>query len=127
MRPLTLLLWLLAGAHLLFGLAGVAAPRWFYSNVPPWPPLHIGQIQIAGVFDLSLAVLFFGGARNVDRYLPVVVSVGAVAELGHALVRIGHVIAGDNPPADLAAPALMLVSGLVLLGVGARTWRISTQ
>jgi hypothetical protein len=32
------------------------------------------------------------------------------------------VIAGDNPPADLVAPGLMLAFGLYLLGLGVRLW-----
>lgn len=107
-------------AHLLFGIAGVAFPRWFFGAVPPWPPLHVGQIQIAGVFDLALAVLFLGGATDPKRYLPVVIPVGVVADGGHALVRIGHVIAGDNPAADLLAPGFMLAFGLYLLALGVR-------
>jgi uncharacterized membrane protein len=126
-RHLRVLLWLFAVAHLVFGIAAVAAPRWFYESVPPWPPLHVGQIQIAGVFDLALAVLFLAGARNLDRYLPVVVSVGVVAELGHALVRICHVVAGDNPPDDLLAPTFMLLFGLLLAAVGGRAWAQSSR
>ncbi len=124
-RYLQILLWCFAVAHLAFGLAGTVFPRWFYDNVPPWPPLHIGQIQIAGVFDLALAVLFFVAASDLDRYLPIVVPVGVVAECGHALVRIGHVMAGDNPCDDLLAPTFMLLFGLVLLGVGGPAWRES--
>jgi hypothetical protein len=56
-------------------------------------------------------------------YGPLVIPVGVVAECGHGLVRIGHVIAGDDPPDDLVAPAFMLTFGLVLLVVGARGWR----
>ncbi len=119
-RFLRVLLWCFGVAHLAFGVAGVAFPTWFYQHVPPWPPLHIGQIQIAGVFDLALAALFLGAATNVLRYLPLVIPVGVVAECGHALVRIGHVIAGDNPPDDLLAPAFMLAFGLVLAAVGIR-------
>jgi len=122
-RTARVLLVLFAVAHLLFGMAGVAFPTRFYATVPPWPPLHVGQIQIAGVFDLALAVLFFVGTRDFDRYLPVVIPVAVVAECGHALVRIGHVIAGDNSPADLVAPAFMLSFGLGLLVVGLRVWR----
>lgn len=109
-------------AHLAFGIAGTVFPRWFYATVPPWPPLHVGQIQIAGVFDLALAVLFFVAATDLNRYLPIVIPVGFVAECGHALVRIGHVLAGDNPRDDLLAPTFMLLFGLVLLGVGMAAW-----
>ena len=112
------LFWLFGLAHLVFGVAGTVFPQWFYATVPPWPPLHVGQIQIAGVFDLALAILFFVAATDLDRYLPIVIPVGVVAECGHALVRIGHVLAGDNPRADLLAPAFMLLFGLALLGVG---------
>ena len=122
-RYLKALLWFFAVAHLLFGVVGLAFPRWFYGVVPPWPPLHVGQIQIAGVFDLALAALFLAGTTDLDRYLPVVIPVGVVAECGHALVRIGHVIAGDNPPGDLLAPAAMLLFGLILLAVGAGAWK----
>ena len=115
LRPL---FWLFGLAHLTFGVAGTVFPRWFYATVPLWPPLHVGQIQIAGVFDLALAILFFAGATDLDRYLPIVIPVGVVAECGHALVRVGHVIVGDNPRADLLAPAFMLLFGLTLLGVG---------
>ena len=105
-------------AHLAFGVAGTAFPRWFYDALPPWPPLHVGQIQIAGIFDLALGVLFLVAATDIGRYLPIVVPVGAVAECGHALVRIGHVVAGDNPVDDLLAPIIMLLFGLALLGIG---------
>ena len=121
-RYLKALLWFFGVAHLAFGVAGTVFPRWFYQTVPPWPPLHVGQIQIAGVFDLALAVLFFVAATDLDRYLPIVIPVGVVAECGHALVRIGHVMAGDNTRDDLLAPALMLLFGLVLLGVGMVAW-----
>jgi hypothetical protein len=117
-----LLLWLFGVAHLGFGIAGLAFPRWFFAAVPPWPPLHVGQIQIAGIFDLTLAALFLGAALDPVRYLPVVVPAGVVAECGHALVRIGHVVAGDNPPADLVAPGAMLTFGLYLFAVGVRQW-----
>ena len=105
-------------AHLAFGVAGTAFPRWFYDALPPWPPLHVGQIQIAGIFDLALGVLFLVAATDINRYLPIVVPVGAVAECGHALVRIGHVVAGDDPINDLLAPIIMLLFGLALLGIG---------
>jgi uncharacterized membrane protein len=64
-RFLKVLLLCFGAAHLAFGIAGVAFPTWFHRHVPPWPPLHIGQIQIAGVFDLALAALFLGAATNV--------------------------------------------------------------
>jgi hypothetical protein len=102
-------------AHLAFGIAGLMFPRWFYAALPPWPPLHIGQLQIAGVFDVSLAILFLGGARDPRRYLPVVAPTGAAAELGHAAVRIGHIVAGDNSPADFVGPSAMLAFGVYLI------------
>ncbi len=109
----------LAGAgHLIFGIVGLAFPRWFFSTVPPWPPLHVGQIQIGGVFDLAMAAVYIGGARDVHRYGPLVIMVGIVAEWSHALVRIGHIIIGDNPIADLFLPGLMLILGAILLIVG---------
>lgn len=103
-------------AHLAIGLAGLVFPRWFFSTAPPWPPLHVGQLQIAGVFDLSLAALFLGTARNLKRYLPLTAFVGVTAEWGHALVRIGHIAAGANPMADLFLPMLMLIFGGILAG-----------
>ena len=121
-RYLKTLLWFFGVAHFAFGVAGTVFPRWFYATVPPWPPVHVGQIQIAGVFDLALAVLFFAAAIDLDRYLLIVIPVGVVAECGHALVRIGHVMAGDNPRDDLLAPIFMLLFGLVLLGVGMVVW-----
>jgi hypothetical protein len=119
---LRLLLCLFGLAHLLFGVAGVAGPRWFFDALPAWPPLHVGQIQIAGVFDLTLAALFLAAVTDVRRYLPVVVPAGAVAECGHALVRMGHVMVGDDPPADLVAPSFMLAFGVYLLAVGVLLW-----
>jgi hypothetical protein len=109
--------------HLAFGIAGLLFPQWFFAAVPPWPPLHVGQIQIAGVFDLSLAALFLGALRDPERYLPVVAPAGAVAEIGHAAVRIGHVAAGDNPRDDLLAPAFMLAFGMYLLVLAIRHFR----
>ncbi len=102
-------------AHLAFGIAGLVLPQSFYAALPPWPPLHVGQIQIAGVFDLSLAILFLGGAWDPRRFLPIVAPTGAVAELGHAGVRIGHIIAGNDPPADVLPPVCMLAFGVYLL------------
>ncbi len=110
------LLWGLG--HLIVGIAGTAFPRWFFVAVPPWPPLHVGQIQIAGIFDLSMGVAFLGGAIDVDRYAGLLIPVGVVAEGGHALVRIGHVIAGDNPPADLALPSVMVAVVVILAIAG---------
>jgi uncharacterized membrane protein len=126
-RYLKTLLWFFGVAHVAFGVAGTVFPRWFYATVPPWPPLHVGQIQIAGVFDLALAILFFAAATDLDRYLPIVIPVGVVAECGHALVRIGHVMAGDNPRDDLLAPTFMLLFGIVLLGVGLAARRQSRR
>jgi len=124
-RYLRPLMWFYGIAHLVFGVAGTFFPRWFFAAIPPWPPLHVGQIQIAGVFDLALAALFLIAATDIDRYLPIVVPVGVVAECGHACVRLGHVIAGDNPRDDVLAPMFMLLFGLVLLGIGMAAWRQS--
>ena len=112
-------------AHLVIGVAGAAFPRWFFSAAPPWPPLHVGQIQIGGIFDLAMAVLFLGSARDLARYLPLAVFVGVVAEWGHASVRIGHILAGDNPTADLLLPSLMLVLGGIFVWAGTQRtqWR----
>jgi hypothetical protein len=107
-------------AHLLFGIAGVAYPRWFFATVPPWPPLHVGQIQIGGVFDLALATGFLVAARDVGRYAGVMLPVGVVAEWGHAAVRIGHIVAGDNPAGDWPGPLAMLVLGGFCLAALAR-------
>jgi len=107
-------------AHSLFGVAGLALPRWFYATAPPWPPLHVGQIQIAGVFDLTLATAFFVAATDVDRFAPLMLAVGVVAEWGHAAVRVGHVVAGDNPAADWPGPLAMFVVGAVCLAALAR-------
>ena len=104
--------------HLSIGTAGLAAPRWFFNVVPAWPPLHVGQIQIAGVFDLAMAVLFLSTARDLKRYLPLAVLVGVIAEWGHALVRIGHIVTGGNPTADLILPILMVLFGAILVSAG---------
>jgi PhnB protein len=106
--------------HLVFGVAGAAFPRWFFAALPPWPPLHVGQIQIAGVFDLAMATAFLVAATDVDRYAALVIPVGVVAEGGHALVRIGHVLAGDDPAGDLLVPGLMLLFAVVLAVAGVR-------
>ena len=66
-------------SHLAIGGIAVAVPRRFFDLAPPWPPLHAGQIQIAGIFDLSLAALFLISATDVRRFLPLVVGVGLVA------------------------------------------------
>jgi hypothetical protein len=110
------LLWGLG--HLIVGVAGAAWPRWFFSAVPPWPPLHVGQVQIAGVFDLSMATAFLAAAMDVQRYADLIIPVGIVAEGGHALVRIGHVITGDNPPADLVLPTVMISVAVILAIAG---------
>ena len=104
--------------HLVFGIAGAAFPRWFFGSVPPWPPLHVGQLQIAGVFDLSMATAFLIATSDVQRYASLIIPVGVVAEAGHALVRIGHVIAGDNPRTDLVVPSLMVLVAVVLAAAG---------
>ena len=118
-RLLRLLFAVWGVAHLAYGVAGAAFPRWFFGAVPPWPPFHVGQIQIAGIFDLAMATAFLLAASDVIRYASLMIAVGIVAEWGHALVRIGHIVAGDNPPADLVAPLLMLTFGAVLAVAGA--------
>ena len=100
--------------HLVAGVAGTAFPMWFYGVLPPWPPLHVGQMQIAGIFDLAMATAFLVAATDVRRYAGLVIPTGIVAEAGHALVRIGHVIAGDNPPADLVLPSIMMAVAVLL-------------
>jgi hypothetical protein len=117
------LLWFFGIMHLLFGIAGTAFPSWFFAALPPWPPRHVGQIQIAGVFDLALAALFLVAATDVERYLPLVIPVGVIAECGHALIRIGHILAGDNSPDDLIPPGFMLLFGFGLLALGLRARR----
>jgi hypothetical protein len=102
---------------------GTAFPRWFFRSAPPWPPLHVGQIQIGGVFDLAMATVFLIGATDVGRYASLVLPVGVVAEVGHALVRIGHVVAGDNPREDLVLPSLMLLVGAILVTAAVRRRR----
>ena len=104
--------------HLIVGILGTAWPRWFFAAAPPWPPLHIGQIQIGGIFDLAMATAFLIAGTDVQRYAGLMTPVGVVAEGGHALVRIGHVIAGDNPPADLFLPSLMATVAIVLAIAG---------
>jgi hypothetical protein len=119
-RPRVVILVLVAGGliHLAIGFAGLAFPRWFFHAAPPWPPIHVGQIQIAGVFDLALAALFLGAARDLERYFPLAVLVGVVAETGHALVRIGHIVGGSNPASDLVLPLLMLSFAAILVLAG---------
>ncbi len=119
-RVVVLLLVVGGLVHLAIGFAGLAFPRWFFHAAPPWPPMHVGQIQIAGVFDFSLAALFLGAARDLDRYLPLAVLVGVVAELGHALVRIGHIVGGSNPASDLLLPLLMFSFAVLLVLAGLR-------
>src|SRR6266566_8973360 len=64
-RSLRLLFAVCGVAHLAFGTAGVVFPRWFFGVLPPWPPLHVGQIQIAGIFDLAMATAFLIAATDV--------------------------------------------------------------
>jgi len=108
-------------AHFAIGVCALAAPRWFFDTVPPWPPLHVGQIQIAAIFDLAMATLFSWAATNPPRFGAIAIAVGVVAEWGHAAVRIGHVVRGDNPTTDLFLPLVMLVFGAILLTVGIRS------
>ena len=119
-RVVVLLLVAAGLIHLAIGFAGLAFPRWFFHAAPPWPPMHVGQLQIGGVFDLTMAALFLGAARDLHRYLPLVVLVGVVAELGHAVVRIGHIVGGSNPMSDLFLPILMLGFAVILVLVGFR-------
>ncbi len=113
-------LFLLGGVlHLAIGLLGTLSPRRFFDVAPPWPPLHVGQIQIAGVFDLAMATIFLSAATDVGRFAPLAVLAGVVAEWGHAAVRIGHILAGDNPRSDLFLPVVMLLFGMLLALSGA--------
>lgn len=113
-------LFLLGGViHLAMGLFGTLFPRRFFHVAPPWPPLHIGQIQIAGVFDLAMATIFLFAAADVARFGPIAILSGVVAELGHSTVRIGHILAGDNPRSDLFLPVVMLLFGMLLALSGA--------
>jgi hypothetical protein len=104
-------------AHGTIGAVALVSPRWFFASAPPWPPLHVGQIQIAAVFDLSLAALFLVAAYDVLRFLPIATLVGVVAEWGHAAVRVGHIVLGSNPASDLFLPALMFLFGAILCAV----------
>jgi uncharacterized membrane protein len=113
-------------AHLAFGIAGTFFPRWFFASVPPWPPLHVGQIQIGGVFDLTLATAFLVAARDAERYAGLMIPVAIVADWGHAAVRIAHIVAGDNPIDDWPGPLGMLVIGGLCLGAGLRR-RVATS
>jgi hypothetical protein len=125
-RRFVAILFGLAGiAHLIPGVAGLIFPIWFFNAIPPWPPLHVGQIQIAGIFDLAMAVMYFVGAANPTRYAPLVVASGIVAECGHGAVRIGHIVAGDNSVSDLWLPSLMLGYGAILAALGVRHVRAS--
>src|SRR5436309_4276903 len=85
-RSLRLLFVVWGVAHLAFGIAGAAFPRWFFGAVPPWPPLHVGQIQIAGIFDLAMATAFLIAATDVARYAPLMIAAGVV-EIGRASCR----------------------------------------
>jgi len=107
-----------AMAHFAIGVCALVAPRWFFEAVPSWPPLHVGQIQIAAIFDIALATLFSWAAADPFRFAPIAAAVGVVAEWGHAAVRIGHIVIGDNPATDLFLPFLMVVFGAILLAVG---------
>ena len=122
-RSLRLLFAVWGAAHLAFGIAGAVFPRWFFDVAPPWPPLHVGQIQIGGIFDLAMATAFLIAATDVARYAPLMIAVGIGAEWGHALVRIGHIVAEDDPPADLGPPLLMLTFGAILAVAGAERLR----
>jgi hypothetical protein len=108
--------------HLIFGIAGTAFPRWFFTAAPPWPPLHVGQIQIAGVFDLALATGFLVAASDVEAYANLMLAVGLVADWGHAAVRLAHMVLGDNPRADWPGPVAMLLIGAVCLIAGLPRW-----
>jgi hypothetical protein len=108
--------------HLVFGFMALLWPRWFFAAVPPWPPFHAGQIQIAAIFDLTLGTACVVGATDVARFAPLAILVGVVGEVGHAVVRIGHVMAGDNPRDDLALPSLMLGVALFLVAAAAGRW-----
>ena len=67
-----------------------------------------------------MAVLFFGAAKAPERYFPLAVAVGVVAEWGHAFVRIGHILRGSNPVADLFLPILMVLFGAILIALSMR-------
>lgn len=96
------LLW--AAAHFVFEIAGLAFPRWFFATVPPWPPLHVGQIQIAGVFDLSMAAAFLIAATDVPRYGALMIVVGVVAEWGMPSFGSGTSLRETTQRAATTAP-----------------------
>ncbi len=117
---------LLAALHLLWGVAAVAAPRWFFDTFPGagpgWtaahPPFNPHLMVDVGAAFTALGVLLLLAAVLADRRVTLVVLAGVVV---FSAIHLGYHAwhPGELTGAPLAASTVSLVAGvLVPLALG---------
>jgi hypothetical protein len=117
----TLIVAILGVLHLSWGVAAVAAPRWFFDNFPglgrhwtaAYPPYNEHLMTDVGAAFLTLGVMLLIAAWLRDRRVTNVVLIGLlVFSAAHLAFHAGH--RGNLAGADLAASLTSLVVGVVV-------------
>jgi hypothetical protein len=110
----------LGGLHLSWGVAAMAAPRWFFDHFPgfgqrwtaAYPPYNEHLLVDVGAAFATLGLLLLAAAVLADRRVTAVVLAGLVVfsglHLGYHAVRPGGLAGGS-----LAGSLVTLVAGVV--------------
>jgi uncharacterized membrane protein len=107
--------------HFVWGVAAIAAPRWFFDNFPgfgrswaaAYPPYNEHLMTDVGAAFLSLGVILIIAAWLKDRKVTNVVLIGLlVFSTAHLVFHAGH--AGNLTGVDLAASLVALALGVVV-------------
>ncbi|MBI5671052.1 MAG: hypothetical protein HZC41_23910 [Chloroflexi bacterium] len=92
---------------LLTGVAMLAAPEWFYSNIGTFPPYNRHYVGDMGSFQLPLGLALLWAARHPARHR-LLVAYAAVGSLLHALNHTADDLAARVALADWVTGTLPL-------------------
>jgi hypothetical protein len=107
-------------AHLLTGIAMLAAPAWFFATIGTFPPFNRHYTGDMGAFQLPLGIGLLIAARAPGRQRLLI----GVATLGNVLHTLNHaydaLISRASPAYWLAdtGPLLVLTVALILVSAG---------